>query len=125
MRDEVTEDERLATGIAQDVVLDEASTEHEGLELQCGVEDPEQAENDLERPLRADGEREAAGRVLVVILVRARVAVHALLYATGAPQDGSVRADRGSAGPQASLTAATSFCRVSLASPKSMVVLGS
>ena len=27
--------------------------------------------------------------------------------------------------PQASLTALTSFCRVSLASPKSMVVLGS
>ncbi len=59
--------------------------------------------------------------------LRASVAVHALLYATGGLEDGSVSLPSGPSRPpaQASLTAATSFCSVSLASPKSMVVLGS
>ena len=44
--------------------------------------------------------------------------------ATGALVDASVR-PAGSRRRQASATAVTSFCRVSLASPKSMVVFGS
>ena len=93
VRDEVAEDEGLPAGVGQDEVLDEALAEHEGLELQGRIEDPEQAEDDLERPLRADGEREAA--LLAPSgssCLRARVAVHALLYATGGPPDCRVRA---------------------------------
>ena len=70
--------------------LDEAPAEHEGLELQGGVEDPEQAEDDLEHPLGADGEWEAAVRRLV--LSCPGTFVHALTYATGGPPDGLVRA---------------------------------
>ena len=74
-------------------------------------------------------ERTASGKRLSASscssCVRARVVVHALLYATGAPRMAASGQAAGTAGPQASLTAATSFCRVSLASPKSMVVLGS
>ena len=67
--DEVAEDEGLPAGVGQDVGVDEAPAEHEGLELQGGVEDPEQAEDDLEDPLGADGEREAA---VLAPLVRSR-----------------------------------------------------
>ena len=41
VRDEVAEDEGLPAGVGQDVGLDEAAAEHEGLELQGGIEDPE------------------------------------------------------------------------------------
>ena len=54
------QDERLPAGAAQDVVLHEAAAEHEGLELQGRIEDPEEAEDDLQGPLGADGEGEAA-----------------------------------------------------------------
>ena len=92
--DEVPEDEGLPAGVGQDVVLDEALAEHEGLELQGGVEDPEQAQSDLEPPLRADGQREAAVVVVVFVLLRAPIGAHALVYATGGVGDGRVRAAR-------------------------------
>ena len=49
--DEVADDERLPLGVGQDVGLHEAAPEHEGLELQGGVEHPEQPQDDLQRPL--------------------------------------------------------------------------
>ena len=90
MGDEIAQDEGLPAGVGQDVVLHEAVAEHEGLELQRGIEDPEQAEDDLQDPLGADGQREAAV-LLRLLVVGARVAVHALLYATGGPVDRRVR----------------------------------
>ena len=70
--------------------FDEAAAEHERLELQGGVEDPEQAQDDLEHPLGADGQREAARRRPAP--GSSRSLVHALTYATGGLRDGRVRA---------------------------------
>ena len=61
--DEVAEDEGLPAGVGQDDGLHEAAAEHEGLELQRGIEDPEEAEDDLQGPLRtrtASGKRRRA-----------------------------------------------------------------
>ena len=76
----------------QDERVDEAAAEHEGLELQGRIEDPEQAEGDLEHPLGPDRRRETArpGRVRVLALV-----CHVRSYATGGPPDGGVRTDAG------------------------------
>ena len=74
-------DEGLAAGVGQDARVDEAPAEHEGLELQGGVEDPEQAEDDLQRALGADGEGEARRAAVPrrASVLRAPVAVHALV----------------------------------------------
>ena len=131
--DEVAEDEGLPAGVGQDVVLDEAPAEHEGLELQGRIEDPEQAEDDLEHPLGADGEREAAapapsGPSASLPCPVSSIVPCPVSTLPAIPPGCPVRpAGRPAAhgGTQASATAATSFCRVSLASPKSIVVLGS
>ncbi len=97
MGDEVTQHEGLALRVGQDEARDEAPAEHEGLELQGRVEDPEQAEDDLEDALGADGEREAAdlaGRRALVRRLECRRCVHAPLYATGGVRDGIVTAWR-------------------------------
>ncbi len=79
--DEVAEDERLAAGVAQNVGLHEAAAEHEGLELQGGIEDPEEAENDLQGPLRPEREGEAAVLLhLLVLLCPGRCPCPALRY---------------------------------------------
>ena len=165
MRDQVADDERLARRVGLENA-DEALTEHERLELQGRIEQPEEAKHDLEHPLRAHHEGEPVRRqrlgprlgvevdvfgVLGVLGVLERH--HARSYANGLPRDGSVasvapvtpgvgrpalrtgsavrlsdlvlRVRRRRIRGQASATAATSFCKVSLASPKSMVVLGS
>ena len=144
---------------------DEALAEHERLELQGRIEQPEEAEDDLEHPLGAHDEGEPVRRqrlgprlgvevdVFGVLGVLVLERHHARSYANGLPRDGPVGSE-GRVGPdvgpaalragwavrvsglvfrvrrrrirgQASATAASSFCRVSLASPKSMVVLGS
>ena len=68
--DEVADDEGLALGVGQDVGLDEAAAEHERLELQGGIEDPEEAQDDLQDALGRDGQGEAAaGPAAFVLLV--------------------------------------------------------
>ena len=64
--------------LARMMCLDEAAAEHEGLELQGRIEDPEQAEDDLEHPLglKTGGRArsrwpEVAGAAGVVALVLA------------------------------------------------------
>ena len=90
VRDEVAQDEGLPAGVGQYERVHEAAAEHEGLKLQGGIDDPEQAQNDLEHALGADGEGEAA--VLSCFLVQCvPAALHALLYATGGLSDGCVR----------------------------------
>ncbi len=56
--DEVADDEGLALGVGEDERVDEALPEHVGLELEGGVEDPEEAEDYLERALRAQDRRD-------------------------------------------------------------------
>ena len=53
---------QLALGVGQDEGADETPPEHEGLELQGGVEDPEEAEHHLQDALAPDGEREPRRR---------------------------------------------------------------
>ena len=61
MRDQVADDEGLArcVGLKQ---ADEALAEHEWLELQGRIEEPEETQDDLEDPLGGDGEREPSRR---------------------------------------------------------------
>ncbi len=66
------------------------------MELQGGIEDPEEAEDDLQGPLGPDGEGEPAVlRLALFLALRAPVGVHALLYAIGGPVDASVRLPSG------------------------------
>ncbi len=51
--DEVADDERLAGGVGEDERVDEALAEHVRLELEGRIEDPEEAEDDLEGALGA------------------------------------------------------------------------
>jgi hypothetical protein len=57
--DEVAHDEGLAARIVLEEG-DEALAEHEGLELEGGIEDPEATEDDLERPLGVDDRGEVS-----------------------------------------------------------------
>ena len=66
--DEGSDERRLPAGAAQDHRRDEAPAEHVGLELQGGVEDPEQPEaRSAGARWRADGEREAAVRSVALV----------------------------------------------------------